>query len=284
MPKRAGQTTRSSWSLSRGLLVVFLMVLAGTWLWWLGRSDLMINSVVIIAPEAEDVVYVKRYITNKMAEPLLFGLTQRGHRSLLKRERLSKNLTRLFPVFKNARASVVGQEITVELEPRMPHALWCAEVFTPHERCWFVDDEYIMYREAPSFSDGVYIKYSSSIHDTPGIGGAILDDSLRILTSRTVQIFEDSELGPTRIHAETSQRTVVYIQSLNSQKLTANARIIISPDQTIEEIQARLTLLLGTPEFIAEVTSYPRAFLYADLRFPGRLVYKMNDELISSDK
>ena len=51
----------------------------------------------------------------------------------------------------------------------------------------------------------------------------------------------------------------------------------MTKQQSPEALDERLTLLLATPEFQAEVTAAPEEFAYADLRFPGRLVYKMND-------
>lgn len=256
-----------------GALLVFAL---GGWLYWLAQDSQYITEFNVITPEPENTDLVERYVEQYLSTPLWFGLTERRHRSLVRIDKLEKDLLNLFPLFYQADLIVFDQQLVVELQTRKAYALWC-QASSQTEQCWFIDENRIMYRKAPRFSDGVYIKYSSTIHKTPSIGEQILDEVARSYSRDVLEIFLNQGLEPTRIMYESKDRVGVAIDKLYGFKVPGNAKIYVSTEQTLQTISERLQILLATPEFKEEISASPGLFEYADLRFRGRLVYKLDD-------
>lgn len=278
MPKRAGPKPKTGRGPLRIVITLVPLVLLGLLVWWLHRPDLVIDTIVITTPQPEKTDALYEYLENRMREPLLFGFTKRGHKSLIRTDDLSQDILRLFPVFATAEVGRVHTQITVAVTSRTPSALWCELRASQHESCWFMDNDHVVYQSAPHFSDGVYVKYTSSAYDTPAIGAPILTDELRPFAADIKKVFSQADLDPVRIHIAADDRIEIYIQKINQKKLSNTAHIIVSNRQTIDEITERVALLLATKEFIAELSAAPGEFRYADLRFPGRLVYKMDND------
>jgi len=259
-----------------GIIAITLLIVGG-WAYWITRPGYMVETFTIITSEPEDVSLIERYVAQHLDTPAWFGLSSRRHRTLLKTDRLTEDILRLFPIFKEGSAAVFDNNLLIELEQRQPSALWCQTTQTK-EQCWFIDETKVMFRKAPVFSEGVYVKYTSQEHETPSIGEPILTEPLRQYTSDVLRVVSETELEPTRVTVETSDRVAIHIQEIFGYKVPQSGRFIVSTNQDLTTIEERIMLLLATPEFEAEITEYSDKFDYADLRFPGRLVYKLNDE------
>ncbi len=277
MKKKRRPTQRRNFPLKLVVLGLLLLVGLGSWLYWLAQDSQYVTEFKIITPEPENTDLVERYVEQYLDTPLWFGLTKRRHRSLIRIEKLEKELLNLFPLFYQADLIVFDQQLVVELQTRKAYALWCQTMPQNEEQCWFIDENRIMYRKAPRFSDGVYVKYSSAIHQTPSIGEQILDETARAYSRDVLDVFVNQNLEPTRIIYESKDRVAISIDKLYGFKVPGDAKIYVSTEQSLQTIDERLQILMATPEFKAEVTASPGLFEYADLRFRGRLVYKLND-------
>ena len=262
-------------------LVLFVMVgLTAAWLWQAKRPHHQITEVLISTEEPDaDIGLVERATHRHLSEKLLFGLIDHYSTKVFSNDALELELLVLFPRFESIEVMVFEQQLLINAAHRRPQGLWCIEPDSGAEKCWFFDATMTVYSQAPLFSEGVYVKYSDRSDSTPpAIGEQILDDSTRQHLVRVLDIVSAHNLDPTRITLETTDTIRISIQELFGLDLLEEAHLLITKKQTPETIDERLALLLATPEFNAEVAAAPNEFAYADLRFPGRLVYKMNND------
>jgi hypothetical protein len=283
-PRRAkNKKTGLSPRTVRWLLAGVLLVLASGagWVVWARQPQHQITDIVISTNEPDDQLdLVERAVRRHIEESVLFGLLSHQSTKVFSAEDLETDLLKLFPRFSKAEASVFDGQLMLEATLRRPSGLWCLLTKDSEaESCWFFDDSMTVYSRAPRFSEGVYIKYAdASDTQPPTIGAPILEPALRMHIAEIVRVVERHDLEPTRVTFQSENTVQIFIQRLYSLDLLEEAHLVITQSQSPREIDERIRLLLATPEFKTEVTAAPGEFAYADLRFPSRLVYKMNDE------
>ncbi len=272
--RRARQFVWPAWL----TIVLFIGMLSiGAWLWRAASDANQITDTIITTREPDEIDLIERAVSTHLGKSSWFGILDHASLSLFSSETLENELLELFPRFKKADVAVFDNQLIIELEQRRPAGLWC-KTTKEKEECWFFDHTMTLYSRAPRFSEGVYIKYSNKENTAPSIGEQILDDELRIYSNQIIEVVEAHDLQPTRMTFGNEGVVHIFIQSLFELDLLENAHLILNKDQSIRTIDERLLLLLATPEFKEEVERAPEDFQYADLRFPGRLVYKMKDE------
>lgn len=254
------------------------LVLLGTLIWWLNQDNLFVYKISISSKNPADTSPVESYLSTYLDERIIIGILPRRHEWLLRPKKITEDLVRLFPVFKNVRVEVFSGEMIVELENREPHSLWCVHLDTDQERCWFVDEQKIMFKTAPRFSEGVYLKYADGKGGAPAMGFPAMSYEQILQSNAYLRVLESQRLIATRLIFVSDTIWHIHIRSLFQQNLPVSAHLIINPEQSPEEIDTKLSLLLATTEFETEVSTRPSDFAYADLRFPSRLVYKMNND------
>lgn len=259
-------------------LVLTGLVVGGLWFWWAKRPHNQITDITITTREPDDTALVERAITRYLDETAWFGLLDHWSLSLFDAETLEQEILTLFPRFDEAKVAVFDNQIALELGQRRPNGLWCTTESNGNENCWFFDHTMTLYSRAPRFSEGVYIKYSNIENTAPPLGEQILEDETRRYIAEVMEIIEAHDLGPTRVTFRAEGVIDIAIQDLYGLDLRQAAKLIVRRDQAPKTIDERLILLLATQEFKDEIIAAPERFEYADLRFPGRLVYKMNDD------
>jgi len=159
-----------------------------------------------------------------------------------------------FPQFARVDISREGlSQLRVEITPRIPVALWCAE----GKECAYLDEESVVFAEALPGSERLYYQLS---------GETIDSQRLKALLSFFGQL-ENQGLVPLQANFTETGSVVVTLRS--------GARLFIQESEGYDTALKRLEVLLGESGLIPrQGTTQELNLDYIDLRYGNKVYFK----------
>ncbi|MFA7216729.1 MAG: hypothetical protein WC095_01965 [Candidatus Paceibacterota bacterium] len=164
-----------------------------------------------------------------------------------------------------------GNSLLVNIQERLPYALWCTRIETSEEGvqpedCYFMDKSGIIYSKAPRFSGDAYFKYYGLIDSEDPIGKKYIQDEQWFLS-----------LGLFIKHIEKLGLNPYYMLATNEGEydivLLAGGKILFNTQITLDSVAFNLEALLKSSTF-ASTTDFSNLD-YIDLRYGNKLFYKL---------
>ncbi len=167
------------------------------------------------------------------------------------------------PVIKNVEVEAENfSTINVHVVERKPKALWCSGT------CYFMDEDGVVYEQAPEFSAPVYVKYEGRASGE-NLPKQFLSGEKFLALSALVDA-----LGQTR--AEVRIERVIVDQNADAHVRFADGfELKFATGDDGGDVYERFTLALESEPFKNHALSQ---FEYLDLRFGDKLYYKLRDE------
>ncbi len=181
---------------------------------------------------------------------------------LYPKQQINEALLALYPVLASADVHAGDfQTITVNVVERSPRALWCSET----GGCLFMDENGIIYADAPTFSAPVYVMYY----------GVASGDTLpkQYLTAAQFQSLS-ALVDAIGLKLPNEQITAVQVDAQNDVhvQFVSGFELKFALADASGDIFERFTLALTNPPFSDHPLS---AIAYLDLRFGDKLYYKL---------
>src|SRR3990167_6008150 len=135
-----------------GALILFILSgLAGlTYL-----SSLRIKDVAVSGAQTLSSGTVEAFVRDRLVGEYWYVFSK-SNIFLYPKQQIIADLIKAYPVLASADVHAVDfRSIAVNLVEREPRALWCSQ----DERCLFMDENGVVYGEAPIFSEPVYLSY-----------------------------------------------------------------------------------------------------------------------------
>ncbi|KND48869.1 MAG: hypothetical protein AB200_00375 [Parcubacteria bacterium C7867-005] len=173
------------------------------------------------------------------------------------------------------RLSLVKAELTdsrtlqVSIVEREPSALYCTDTSTVSspKNCYFMDEDGYIYSEAPTFSGGVYVVYSSLPVLSEPLRKVFLDKNLFSLTMAFVKSLESFGFEP-KVFIKKDEEYQVILENGGS--------IMWKVDADLDRVASSVESLVSDSVFKKEKNVFGR-ILYIDLRFGNKIFYKFQD-------
>ena len=182
---------------------------------------------------------------------------------LYPRQQIQADLLAAYPMLASADArfapSTALQNLAVTLVERQPRALWCKDA----AGCYFMDENGVVYAEAPSFSSPVYVPYFGGSGRAPWqfltpqqfvALSALVDAIARYIPAEQLESVSVDDAGDVRM------------------RFASGFTILSVLDDAGGDIFERFSLALTAEPFS---TRSPAEFEYLDLRFGDKLYYKL---------
>lgn len=195
-----------------------------------------------------------------------YWMLPKSNMLLYPKQRIAEDLRRSYPVLASVDVHLspgtVFQTVAVDVVEREPRALWCSGA-----ACYFMDENGVVYGEAPTFSAPVYVSYFGA---TPGdLPKQFLAPdtfiALSALVDAIAQKLPQEQVSGVTVDANGDVR-MGFASGFALQYALKDAG---------GDIFERFTLALTAEPF----TSHPLAsFEYLDLRFGDKLYYKLKTE------
>ena len=157
--------------------------------------------------------------------------------------------------------------ITIDVRERKTYALYCTQ---SNAKCFVVDDEGVLFAQAPHFSSHSYFVY------TTGLEVSLLRQT--VLPAEEFVTFEAFKAALADIVPV--QLAVLEVEDENEYRvvLENGAGIVFDPGDGYEQILQDLHSVLQSEEFQADVGENLENLSYIDLRFGNKVFFKLKSE------
>lgn len=253
-----------------GFLLIFMVIAAGISV--LRNSRFQFNQVQVFGVEtfpADDVeLFTKEYLTGNQ-----FTVIPKSSTLLFSKTDFESKLKKNFPIINIAYVTFPKPDaIDIHIQEKKSMAVWCFSATS----CGFVDQDGIVYGQAPNFSEGVYPVFSSESIKTFGdfYGKQIIEPNVM---NRFVGLFmqlqsDDIKLSKT-IFLDNGD-IAFSIEKLFGNYPTDRAQLLGTIAQNDTVFVRDMITGLSNKVFKEQYISSPKSLEYIDLRFAGKVFYK----------
>lgn len=239
--------------------IVSVLLLVGLVL-FLRWEKFLISEVVL----AENIVVDREAVLGAITRELsgyYLSVIPKNNAIIYRRKLIKEKLLAEFPRFKSLDLNLRGfKKLAVSVDEREPFALYCAET----ANCFFLDEEGLIYRAAPSFSDGVYFIYALEHPLENPLGQTFLPSAeFKLLAG-----FIDS------LSALSIRATTLKVSADNyGLKLVDGGEIIWKREADLGVIYSNLEAFLSD-EAIKSQTDFLERVSHLDLRTENKVFFK----------
>lgn len=229
---------------------------------------LQIRTIEVVGAETLDSGSIERLINAELDGHYAWIISKRNI-FLYPKRLLNETLLSQYPVL--ASADVHASDFhTLEafVVERQPRALWCPSTSSGQADCYFMDENGVVYGQAPNFSEPVYVPYVGS---TTGEG--LPKQFLSAESFQALAAFVDAaqqKLSSETVHA-------VSVDKNHDVDVSFESGFVLrfSLNDHGGDVFERFSLALTSEPFKAHPLG---DFSYLDLRFGDKLYYKLKNE------
>jgi hypothetical protein len=187
------QKRRKKYKLYGWIILAGIIAVLASFLYYVFSARFQINEV-----EVKGVTLAEKELIQKEAEKYLdttlWKYIPRNNWLLIQTDLLRAHIQTI-PAIKDAKVAVRDNKIVLTVIERNPTYLWCGEDREMVEECFFVDEEGIIFAEAPVFHGEAYLKFFKKIEGeykgmmlaTSSVLASI-NESVHLLEEATLQI------------------------------------------------------------------------------------------------
>ena len=272
---RVAKRRRKRLLLKFGAVVLVVVFLIGFFSWLSHRTEVSIANIFIEGSSVVSEEEILALVNEKLAGDYL-KLFSKSNILLYPRRDIQATALNSFKRLESVELSFEDfRSISVTVQERKPHALWCEHVRgedfedeTQDEqgRCYFLDERGLIFSKAPDFTGNVFFEYYGPIDEGEVIGQQFLTENEFRTISFFINSSRDSGLEP--ISLALSGSTDVEL------RLSDGSRIIFGREQDFDEVIENLQSVFESETFTEKE---PLELDYIDLRFGNRVFYKFKN-------
>jgi hypothetical protein len=258
------------------LFLIFILLVIG--LSYLSREKhIVINNIKVNGAHVlnqEDIIEIAK---NEMTGKYLY-LFSRNNTFIYPSNDIHKALLINFPRIKELSLGLNGlNELEINIEERKEEFLYCGDSIPEDkekigDNCYFLNDDGLIFDEAPYFSGDIYFKYYIPLEEnTEPLGKEMLEkDRFHELSYFFNRI---DKLGFKSVYFEMAKDGINYLY-LEKRDNKNNPKIIFRNSDNLDILLENLTLAMKKDEFSGEIKQKYNILEYIDLKFKNKILYK----------
>lgn len=252
-------------------ILLALVVVAGL-IAFLRKKEFQVTEVKVLGAQSIDASDVASVVKASLAGNRWVVIPCSNALLVSKMSLRSELLTKV-PTLADASIQFQGKNtLVVTIVEKDPRYVWC-----DGETCFFVDNQGVLYADAPFFSDGVYVIFSrGGVDMTHPAGTSYLPpEGMRALE----QILEHLKQYPVQVlgvDVRPDGDMAIRMNSLKGVAVNPQAFILVTKTDTVQTIHDALNLIMGDKGFVDTLKLKGDKLEYIDLRFPGKIYYKFS--------
>ncbi len=250
------------------VILFSLIILIFTPIYLFGLDRFQIRNIEIAGNHSTSKDELSKIIIDNLKGNYLF-VFPKSNALIYPKNKILNDISSSIPRIENINISLLNPtSIKVSITERKPIGLYCKELKSSQEDCFFIDDKSYIFANSPTFSDDVYFVYLKE------------------------PAFENP-LGETYLPLDEFIKLPLFIKSLNSLnlfprallttpkeyyfELTGGGKIIINRVDDLTTIKGNLESFL-TDQEEARNPNFIENISYIDLRFGNKVFYKLKGE------
>ena len=225
-------------------------------------SAISIQHISVEGNEVLSVDEITSYIQEHISGSYLKLFSKRNI-FLYPKHRITEDLQRQFSRIESVALSFNSlTSINVAIQERGPFALWCRD----DNDCYFMDDQALIFAQAPQFSGNVYMRYHGLVVEAD----PLLKTFMSAPDFARIHMFVEDviKLGFSISH--------VYVKDDGDVEMhtTQGGVILFTTREPSETVFENLEALLNNPSTVTNKTQFFETFTYIDLRFGKKIFLK----------
>ncbi len=262
-------------------LVILFVVLFFLIVWLLSYlssfKNILIKEITITGTQIVDQSEIEDLIRESISGKYL-GIFSKNNSLIFPRKKIEKNLIETFPRIEFLSVYIDRlNSLRIDINERKGTYLYCGEKIPETENevgenCYFINNDGLIFDEAPYFSGNVYFKYYLKSGEEGNLLGKQMLDKEEFY--RIVRFIDGiSSLGFNPIYLEIDENDTGYLYLNHGSKIKP-AKIIFKIDDDLKIIEDNLYIAMNKKDFSNEITNKYDSLLYIDLRFDNKVLYK----------
>ncbi len=240
--------------------VLILIVVVGVPTFFLRQERFLISTVQVQGNEITKSEEIEKIIQNDISGDYLW-LIPRSSVLLYPNNKIKNDILRQIPRLISLNLSLTdSRTLLVTIVERKPFALYCVGEM----KCFFLDQTGYIFSEAPAFSGGVYMIYSTvPVFETP-LGKNLVPANDFVALSTFIKSLPALNLNPQSLLIQNGEEHLT---------LSSGGIIMWKASANFETLRSSLESFLSDPSFTKESKPLEK-ILYIDLRLGNKIFYK----------
>ncbi len=155
-------------------------------------------------------------------------------------------------------------KISLNIEERKPHVLWCPNKDEVDQQCYFIDDTGLLFAEAPSFSGNVYFIFRGKLDKDTPLGA-------RLMSQQDFTSFEQFiSLITKNLRVDIVGVTFKDVGDFDL-GLASGAKILFNKTLSYDDMYNNFSSVLTSGQFASSTID---SLEYLDMRFGNKIFFK----------
>lgn len=261
-------------------ILFFVLFILMVWLlsYLSSVKNVSIKEFTITGTHIVDQTEIEELIRKDISGKYL-GIFSKNNSLIYPRRKIYKDLATHFPRIESMTLYIDRlNSLRIDITERKGTYLYCGDK-VPEDRndigenCYFINNDGLIFDQAPYFSGNVYFKYYLKVPNVDGnlLGKQMLEQEEFYKIARFVDGV--TSMGFKTIYMEFSDNDTGYLYLNHSSKVSP-AKIIFKTNEDLSLIEENLDIAMSKDEFKNDINSKYDSLLYIDLRFENKVLYK----------
>lgn len=172
--------------------------------------------------------------------------------------------------------------VHISVQEKDPTDIWCKD----QDHCYFIDATGLIYKQAPVFSDGVYVRFTGSTLEMPQDVIRSRFTSVEAFTGlhNLINELKRASVSIIGVSFEPEGDIALQVDQIKTYFLGSSTQLLITPQTDKTTIIDNITILLNDKTFTNGLIAKSADLETIDFRFPAKIYYKFkNGTPVSSD-
>lgn len=255
-------------------LLLLVIIIAGS-IGFLRKETFQVTQVEVSGTRALDPQDIIRKAREDFSGNYLW-LIPKSNILLFSKMALEAQLLNQFPGIDSLDISFRDKNtVSINVHEKAPTDIWCKDAAT----CYFIDNSGLIYKPAPSFSQGVFVMFTGNTIELPDdvirarFVPATSFDTLKNLIKQLAAY----PVSVTGIQLEPQGDIVLTIDRIKTYNLGTSTQLLITDQVGVTTIVDNLSILMNDKTFTNGLLAKGGDLETIDFRFPAKIYYKFKN-------
>lgn len=274
---RRKRRARKIWIAIVFLLLFFLVIIGLSFL--SSNKKMQIDNITVEGNHIIDIEEIQNEIYKNISGRYIH-LFSRNNSLIYPHKRVYNNLLLNFPRIESLSIKRENfKTLHINIIERIGTFLYCGADVPVNkedvgENCYFINNDGLIFDQAPYFSGNIYFKYYVKLSDEANpLGRQMISSEDFHKITRFIDSIESLGLKPIYIYIGQDGTNSLYLEHQENNTLP---KILFKNDANLEVLQDNFSLAMQKKEFADEIHSKYNTLLYIDLRFKNKVLYKFS--------
>ncbi len=250
------------------VFLLFILLVLGGVVGFLRKKDFQISEVTISGTKSLDPEIILKS-SHKYLDGHYAIIIPKTNTLLLSKSDLIHYILEQIPSIEKASITFKAKNsIDIAVSEKKPSYVWC------DTSCYFVDDTGMIYEPSPQFTQGVFITFTGGTVDEDPIKDHFVSEKQFGDILKTLAAL--AQLNVHVLNINFGDDTTIHIDSIKGTTVGIETKLIITKDETNQDIFDALSLLMNDKTFTGALATKGGLLQYIDIRFPDKIYYKFD--------